>query len=126
MKRYIAFILLIQLTLGACDNDDKGASNELAGQWKWLSTCGGIVGCVHSTSTDQSLMTISGTTINMKQGNTSGLSSPYEIQNRTDQDNATIYQVKITSIGEIWNISVEKNKLIITDNVFTRTYSRIF
>jgi hypothetical protein len=124
MKKYIAFILLIQLTLGACD-DDK-ASNELPGKWKWVSTCGGYAGCRYSTSSDQIVMAISSTSITMSRYNTSGFSSPYEIQHRTDQDGATIYQVKITSTGEIWEVTIKKKELVIRYSAFTRTYSRIF
>jgi hypothetical protein len=127
MKKYIAFILLIQLTFGACDNDDKEASNRLSGRWKWRSTCGGFVGCRYPISAaDQVIMTISSTSISTKQDNADGSSSTYEILNRTNQDDATIYQVKITSTGETWDITVNNDKLVMTNAVFTKTYSRIF
>jgi hypothetical protein len=126
MKKYIAFILLIQLTSGACDNDDKEASNKLSGRWKWLRTCEDFPGCRHATSTDRLFVTFFGTSVNMKRDDTILFSSTYEIQNRTDQDDRTIYQIRITSSEDIWTIEVEKDTLVIIEGGHISTYARIF
>ena len=43
----IFFLLLIIVTIYGCEKDNSVYdSSSLIGEWKWLISCGGIVGCV--------------------------------------------------------------------------------
>jgi len=124
------FVILLTSLLFSCNKDDVGISNELTGQWYWESTCGGVVGCVSSTSENHMTMHISETEIVSTVFNRDGknsISRSYQLLDKQYLGGSTIYKIEFTD-GKIFSMTVKKNNLSIgeADFLFFSSYHRFF
>jgi hypothetical protein len=104
------FIILAIYSLISCDKNEIKISDSLKGQWKWKSSCGGIVGCTYASKTEVRTLIIDDLNFEITRNGVVEFKSSYHIKNTSTQDNAKVYEVEFTD-GTSWTASISKNNL---------------
>jgi len=95
----------------ACNHEDPTPSLSLKGVWKWQSTCGGIVGCVYSSDSQEQLLTINEHELTMRQNGDVTVQSTYTLQNVSSPNgNSRVYKILVDERLD-YDIVIEGNKL---------------
>ena len=111
------FIILLTSVLAACDKDTVGVSNELKGQWKWKSSCGGVVGCVNASDTDTQTLTITDSNFEITDNGNITFNKTYLVKKVTHTDDTRTYQIEFSD-GTTWTADV-------TDKYLTTEFATV-
>jgi hypothetical protein len=109
MKTPLVIILVVCLLM-SCDKNEIKISDSLKGQWKWKSSCGGIVGCTYASKTEERTLIIDDSDFEIVHNGIVEFKGTYEIKSTSIQDNGKVYEIEFTD-GTRWTASISKNNL---------------
>lgn len=122
-KNIAALFFLVGSLSSRCTYNDIYGSTSLKGEWEWMKTCGGIVGCVSASTTNQQRLIIDESTIREFSNGTLMYEGAYEIINMTTHDEKSVYELSVQNAGD-WMAEVGRNSLSITRSFLFSTYKR--
>lgn len=124
MKNDITLLLLVSLSLTTCDYNDITASTEIKGRWEWKSTCGGIIGCVYASASNERTLIIGQKKLAIEQNGGSEFDTNYTIVKKIYLDDSASYELTIDN-GSVWKAIIKNNYLIIEDGIASSEYQRL-
>jgi len=127
MKK-ILFFLIIFIFFNGCKKDNSlNYSSSLIGEWSWLRTCGGFVGCIgpedeHSTN---SIVFTTDSICNCYQNDTLRSSTRFHTHKLFSIDGKDSVNVIIYDSDGSLNFSITHDTLGLYNSIFSSIYKRI-
>lgn len=110
MRTRLFIILLLTSVLSACHKDTVGVSKELKGQWKWKSSCGGVVGCLYASDTNTQTLSITDSNFEITDNGNITFNKTYLVKKLTHTDDARRYEIGFSD-GTTWIANLRDNEL---------------